>query len=649
MVSKLESSIIRSMFLIICSTSLITNVESIPNPVKKVRSAVNIINDITSLITGMDGLINLFKNDNSDEEFQNKVTEKLDDIYKACLKIDEVKEQIRNLTSVVDANAIRVISEITLREDMNYIFNINNKLNIIGTRYKNDFLSIYPQIKNYRHKSIDTYISSIIDNDDLKDKLTEILKAAKLPDGYDPYGGKNIFEIAVAFSKNEKNNHRECNSISAYDKLYNFYKYIVGTVTQGYTMIIMAYEYRKLKSTDPVFNKNRQLEYLNIYKQAIIQITKSVQFYLNSNNNVDFKSTISCDPKPWKEGENYIRVKNYVSVRSFDTGFTRTGLDRRGIEYECEDSAEYADSAIPELILTKHCLTPFFVNARELSYSESPEFPTRIMERKCVLGYRSLVEERCHYDRNSDPTLSIRKLSLLLQTCKTDINEVVTNARFHDQDGIISIEIQCGTFVDGKVDPDTLRWNTDDRSYTRTNHPNHVVLSGTLKSVNLDDIVLPDGEFVTGMKFEKLNDNHLSLVLQGTEMYDSNNQIISGQTSLRFPQYTGNSRVNIDVNQLITPLEINTQTYEMSQSGVHHINFAITKWSNKYTSNSVIPFLDMQSVNFVPALPLGGLGLFYKSQPGYGGFLAFKHISPKYMHFISDDFADQLAITSPGA
>ncbi|XP_053598670.1 uncharacterized protein LOC103570677 [Microplitis demolitor] len=647
MVSKFGSSIVRSMFLIICSASLIADVESIII----IGDVVDLINDVTSLITGMDGLIDLIKNDDSDEIFQNKVTNKLDNIYNACLKIDEVKDQIRNLTSVVDANAIRVISEIALREDMNYVLEINDILNIIETRYKNDFSKVYNQIKNYRHESIDTYISSIIDNDDMKDKLTRILRATRLATRNHFYAGKNIFEIAVAYSKNERNYHRDCNDISAYDKLYNFYKYIVGTVTQGYTMIIMAFEYRKLKSSDPTFYKNRQHEYLNIFKQTVIQITESVQHYLDLNNNINFKSSISCDPQSWKEGENYIRIKNYASIRSLSTAsddFIHSGPDPRGIEYECKDFAQYLDWAIPELIATQHC-PGVFIRRATCAYSEFTDFATRMMVRKCVLGFFPMLHEHCFCDDNSDPVLSVRKLSLLMQTCRIERREVVTNTRFHVQDGIISIEIQCGVFVNGKVDPNTLRWNTDDRRYTRANHPDYVVLSGTLRSFNLDDVLLPDGEFVTGVKFEKLNNNHFSLVLRGTEMYDSNNRIISGKTSLRFPQNTGNSRVNIDLYQLSTPLDINTQTYEMSQSGRHYVDLTISQFSDKYQNNAVMPFLDMQPVNVSPSVPLGGLGLFYKSQPDYGGFLAFKHISPKFIHFISNNYVNKLTITSPAA
>lgn len=62
-------------------------------------------------------------------------------------------------------------------------------------------------------------------------------------------------------------------------------------------------------------------------------------------------------------GVNYIRIKNYVSVRTPTTphyGFMHNEPDRRGIEYECKGFAEYGDWAIPELIATKYCSSVSF-------------------------------------------------------------------------------------------------------------------------------------------------------------------------------------------------------------------------------------------------------------------------------------------------
>ncbi|XP_057339794.1 uncharacterized protein LOC130677166 [Microplitis mediator] len=647
--SKFRSSIVRSMFLIGCLSLLFANVKSVPSPIKQIRSLVSVINDITTLFTGMDGLIKLIQNDDSNEKFQKKVTNQLDDIYKACLTIDDVKKEVQSVNYAVSSNAAQVISETNLKLDMGYTTTIEGKLKEIGRLYENDFNDIYQAMGASSNETIDEIVADMLKND-LKRFLKQILDATKLSEAADrAYAKDNIFANAVAYSKNERDHHRDCNVISAYDKLYNYYKYVITTVTQGYTMIIMAYQYRKLHSNDPSYNTNKQLIYFNLYKEAIIKITESVQYYLELNNNAIFKSSFSCDPQSWKEGENYIRIKNYVSVRTLATphyGFMHSEPDRRGIEYECPGFAEYGDWAIPELIATQYCTSPFTPSSKFSAYSEFTDYATRVMERKCALGAYTPLQRRCYSDENSDPILSVRKLSLLLQTCNIAINEVVTNARFHVQDGIVSIEIQCGVFINGKVDTSTLRWNTDDRRYTRANHPNYVVLSALLRSFNLDDIELPDGEFVTGMKFEKLNDNNLSLVLQGTEMYDSNNQIISGQTSLHSPQNTGILREKIDLFLLTTPLEIKNQTWEMSQSGRTYIELTESRESYKYQSIAIVPFLDMQPASLLHAAPLGGLGLFYKGQPGYAGFLAFKLISPKYVHFISRNYADNLAITS---
>lgn len=42
----------------------------------------------------------------------------------------------------------------------------------------------------------------------------------------------------------------------------------------------------------------------------------------------------------------------------------------------------------------------------------------------------------------------------------------------------------------------------------------------------------------------------------------------------------------------------------------------------KDAGQSTVPFFDAQDISVQPAFPLGGVGLFYKSSAGYGGFIA---------------------------
>lgn len=87
----------------------------------------------------------------------------------------------------------------------------------------------------------------------------------------------------------------------------------------------------------------------------------------------------------------------------------------------------------------------------------------------------------------------------------------------------------------------------------------------------------------------------------------------------------------------------------MSESGRHYVKLTAALRSQTYGNNVIMPFLDSQPLITSPPVPLGGLGIFFKSQPGYGGFLAFKLISSKYMHFISENYAEKLTIASPVA
>lgn len=61
----------------------------------------------------------------------------------------------------------------------------------------------------------------------------------------------------------------------------------------------------------------------------------------------------------------------------------------------------------------------------------------------------------------------------------------------------ITIEIQEGKLVNGTVDPKTVRWITE-TSDSSGKCLKTIKLGFRFKSFNMDDIMLPDGYFVTG-------------------------------------------------------------------------------------------------------------------------------------------------------
>jgi hypothetical protein len=57
----------------------------------------------------------------------------------------------------------------------------------------------------------------------------------------------------------------------------------------------------------------------------------------------------------------------------------------------------------------------------------------------------------------------------------------------------------------------------------------------------------------------------------------------------------------------------------------------------KDAAQSTVPFLDSQDVYSSPGSPLQGVGLYYKSQQGYGGFIAPKIETLDYTSFIKSN------------
>lgn len=89
------------------------------------------------------------------------------------------------------------------------------------------------------------------------------------------------------------------------------------------------------------------------------------------------------------------------------------------------------------------------------------------------------------------------------------------------------------------------------------------------------------------------------------------------------------------------------KTYEMSESSKHFIKIANSFLRKTTETTPLVPFIDMNVYNPSNPLPLGGLGLMYKSVPGHSGLLTFKFISSKFTSYISPSYADEFKIAGP--
>lgn len=76
-----------------------------------------------------------------------------------------------------------------------------------------------------------------------------------------------------------------------------------------------------------------------------------------------------------------------------------------------------------------------------------------------------------------------------------------------------------------------------------------------------------------------------------------------------------------------------TESVELSKPGISYVNLTVASYAENRTNIGVVPFFDSRGVVSNPPMALGGLGLLYKGNSGYGGFLALKYIISKYNIF----------------
>lgn len=83
---------------------------------------------------------------------------------------------------------------------------------------------------------------------------------------------------------------------------------------------------------------------------------------------------------------------------------------------------------------------------------------------------------------------------------------------------MIVIEIQEGQLINGSIDPESVRWNPA-ASRPPKDGPKYLSLSHAQRSVNLDNIIVPPGSVVSGVKFG-IKDDRLTLMVAGLSLHD---------------------------------------------------------------------------------------------------------------------------------
>ncbi|XP_044004057.1 uncharacterized protein LOC122849424 [Aphidius gifuensis] len=201
-----------------------------------------------------------------------------------------------------------------------------------------------------------------------------------------------------------------------------------------------------------------------------------------------------CDPQYHQRGVTYEPLVNFIQAQlyrgcfadplAFDcdkktninTQFVNPNDKERKVQYFAVDKGLRVMGIGP----SKH--------VKEFGNSTNIEN----LEKKTTEYY--CIPTICYVD-DKDNEYTVRKFSL--NTAKASDGYVVTGVKLSLKNRIFYIDIQEGKLLQGVlVDPDSLRWKN-----TIESNDNVITLDRNHSSVNIDDVYLPNGSFVTGLKF----------------------------------------------------------------------------------------------------------------------------------------------------
>ncbi|KAL9695482.1 hypothetical protein quinque_014767 [Culex quinquefasciatus] len=456
-----------------------------------------------------------------------------------------------------------------------------------------------------------------------------------------------------------------CNlGLSAQQILYQLYFAIVITDLRGYSLMQFSWMLLKTYGKDNVPTKAKRM------RQTFQYRTNRIQMLLQQVMTQASREYWRCDPErnQHKEGKTFVQItrllQGYVELElnmntdgtcmeecsfySWDVQQEGCYKDQyctmqpkcSGKIYDCEfiDS----DMWICPAAKTSHRRYHFieYDNGKVLGQKKyCAQGRTKVMSWTRYFFYR------CSYcfcmcddaGKNSDRYINMRE-------SVSDVmdNKVVTGMRFIKKNQIIHLIVQQGRLLPrGHIDNGTLEW-VEPHNYTvmsqnvRTGRDYHT-LNRINRSLDLDDLYVPQGYVMTGVRFRLLG-NHLNLEIRKTEMNFATGQLIDSNKNIWIgndnTERSVDKRTELKLDRPHVPLLSPSKSIPDSASN-QFIQFRASD-RDMDAAQTTVPFFDTQPVAPVRPVPLSGAGLFHKGRPKFGGFVASKVMTYDFLPHIVD-------------
>lgn len=141
------------------------------------------------------------------------------------------------------------------------------------------------------------------------------------------------------------------------------------------------------------------------------------------------------------------------------------------------------------------------------------------------------------------------------------------------------------------------------------------------RSINLDTIVLPQDKVVTGIRFQ-VHKNRLYLEIRATDFDYDSGKLENLEQSIWINKLSSKNREQIQINEPDSPTRT-TNIQRRFESDNKFIEFRPTD-IKKDLAQLTVPFIESVALEASEPRPLSGVGLYYKGEIGFGGFIALK-------------------------
>lgn len=149
-------------------------------------------------------------------------------------------------------------------------------------------------------------------------------------------------------------------------------------------------------------------------------------------------------------------------------------------------------------------------------------------------------------------------------------------------------------------------------------------LTRVQRSINLDTITLPLHQVVTGIRFQLKDENRLGVEIRATD-FDYETGKLANLEKSQWIAGTNGERTEFLIDNPDSP----TRTTNLQDPYETTHKFVVFRATDikKDLAQTTVPFIETVNIEANEPRPLSGVGLYYKGEAGFGGYIAVKLIS----------------------